>query len=165
LAITPYLLYRDAGAALTFLAAAFGFRQEGPAMQGEDGRVNHAAMRLGKHLIMLGSPGLDYQNPKDLNARTQSLYVDVDDADKMFARAVNAGAAVVEEPNDTFYGARRCAVEDPEGHQWYFAAALAKATRKQAVKKRGKQASKKTAKSSAKRPAKKSGKKKKNKKK
>jgi PhnB protein len=143
LAITPYLLYRDADAALIFLAKAFGFRRDGQPMKGPDGRVNHAAMRLGKDLIMFGSPGLDYKNPKDLGARTQSLYVEVDDADKMFARALKAGATPLEQPNDTFYGARRCAVEDPEGHHWFFAAELAKPARKKAAKKRGKRAAKK----------------------
>lgn len=147
MAITPYLLYRDADAALTFLANAFGFKQDGPTMKGADGRVNHAAMRLGKDLVMFGSPGLDYRNPKDLGARTQSLYVEVDDADAMFARALQAGATPVEQPNDTFYGARRCAVEDPEGHHWFFAAELAKAPKKKAkkaaAKKRGKNTAKK----------------------
>ncbi len=147
MAITPYLLYRDADAALTFLASAFGFKQDGPPMKGADGRVNHAAMRLGKDLVMFGSPGLDYRNPKDLGARTQSLYVEVHDADAMFARAVKAGAAPVEQPNDTFYGARRCAVEDPEGHHWFFAAELVKAPKKKkAAKKNAKKRGKKTAK-------------------
>jgi PhnB protein len=100
-------------------------------------------MRLGSDLIMFGSPGLDYKNPKDLGARTQSLYVEVVDADQMFARAVKAGAVPVEQPNDTFYGARRCAVEDPEGHHWFFAAELAKPATKKTAKKRGTRAAKK----------------------
>jgi uncharacterized glyoxalase superfamily protein PhnB len=38
-----------------------------------------------------------------------------------FQRAKKAGARILEEPNETFYGDRRYGAEDPEGHQWYFA--------------------------------------------
>jgi hypothetical protein len=41
--------------------------------------------------------------------------------DALFARATSAGAKVIEPPSDQEYGDRRCAVEDCEGHQWFFA--------------------------------------------
>jgi hypothetical protein len=62
MAITPYLLYEDVGAALRFLAKAFGFRRYGTQMKGSDGRINHAAMKLGTELIMMGCPGMGYRN-------------------------------------------------------------------------------------------------------
>ena len=129
--ITPYLLYEDVGAALKFLSKAFGFRKHGRAMLGSDGRLNHAAMTLGDDLIMMGCPGSKYRNPKRLGQATQSLYVNVDNADKHFERARKAGATILEEPEDTFYGHRRYGAEDPEGHQWYFAQEI----KKRAVKK------------------------------
>jgi len=49
------------------------------------------------------------------------LYVYVDDADATFARAVEAGCEVVEEPHDEFYGDRRATVEDPFGNTWQLA--------------------------------------------
>jgi PhnB protein len=121
MAITPYLLYRDAGAALTWLAKAFGLRKSGRAVKDTEGRVTHAAMALGDAVLMLGSPGPDFTSPKALGQATQNLYVDVDNVDKHYARAVKAGATIIEEPQDTFYGARRYGAEDPEGHRWYFA--------------------------------------------
>ena len=45
----------------------------------------------------------------------------VDDVDAHFKRAKAAGATILEEPADQFYGDRRYGVEDPEGHQWFFA--------------------------------------------
>ena len=86
-------------------------------------------MKFGEALLMLGSPGPDFQGPRALGHATHNLYVDVDDVEKHFARAVAAGATIIEEPKDTFYGARRYGAEDLEGHPWYFAQALA-ATRK-----------------------------------
>jgi uncharacterized glyoxalase superfamily protein PhnB len=70
---------------------------------------------------MMGHPGPAYRSPKRLGQATQSLYVNVDDVDKHFAKARKAGAKIVEEPADTAYGHRRYGAEDPEGHQWYFA--------------------------------------------
>ena len=138
MAITPYLLYEDAGAALAWLAKAFGLRPSGPAHAGADGKVNHAAMRLGSAYVMLGCPGGDYMSPKRLGHVTQNLYVDVGNADKHHARAVAAGATIIEEPRDTPYGARRYGAVDLEGHRWYFAHVLK--TRKRAKSKRRKHA-------------------------
>jgi len=127
MAITSYLYYEDVAGALTFLSKAFGFRKHGPAMKGPDGKVNHAAMKLGDAVVMMGYPGPKYQNPKKLGHVTQSLYVDVADVDKHFARARKAGAAILEEPQNTPYGHRRYGAADPEGHQWYFAQEIKRA--------------------------------------
>ncbi|MGZ8832330.1 MAG: VOC family protein [Thermoanaerobaculia bacterium] len=129
MSITPYLLYEDVGGALKFLFKAFGFRKHGRAMLGPDGKPKHASMKLGDDFIMMGCPGSKYKNPKRLGQATQSLYVNVDNVDKHFERARKAGATILEEPGDTFYGQRRYGAEDPEGHQWYFAQEIKKATR------------------------------------
>lgn len=121
MAITPYLYYKDVDGALKFLGRAFGFRRYGARMLGSDGKINHAAMQLGDDLIMMGRPPSRYRNPKQLGQATQSLYINVEDADKHFKRAKKAGARVLDEPADTEYGHRRYGVTDPEGHEWYFA--------------------------------------------
>jgi hypothetical protein len=36
-------------------------------------------------------------------------------------RAKKAGAEIIDEPADRFYGDRRYSTTDPEGHHWYFA--------------------------------------------
>ena len=119
--ITPYLLYEDVAGALDWLARAFGFRESGTKMSGPDGKVNHAAMEVDDSIIMMGCPGSDYKNPKRLGHVTQNLYVRVDDVDKHFERARKAGATILQEPEDMFYGDRRYGVADLEGHYWYFA--------------------------------------------
>jgi uncharacterized glyoxalase superfamily protein PhnB len=118
--VTPYLYYQDVAAALRFLADAFGFREK-LRMPGSDGKIAHAEMTLGDGLVMMGCPGADYRNPKRLGQTTQSLYVYVDDLDAHCARAKRAGAKIINEPEDQFYGDRRYGAEDPEGHHWFFA--------------------------------------------
>ena len=118
--VTPYLYYEDVAAALAWLARAFGFRER-LRMPGPDGSVMHAEMQLADGVVMMGRPGPDYRSPKRLGQVTQSLYVYVDDVNTHFRRAKDAGAKVIEEPADQFYGDRRYGAEDPEGHVWYFA--------------------------------------------
>jgi uncharacterized glyoxalase superfamily protein PhnB len=121
MAITPYLYYEDLGGALKFLAKAFGFRKYGRTMTGPDGKPNHAAMKIGEDVIMMGYPGPKYKNPRRVKQATQCLYINVGNVDKHCERARKAGAKIISEPEDTFYGHRRYGAEDPEGHQWYFA--------------------------------------------
>lgn len=127
MAITPYLYYRDVDAALKFLAKAFGFRKFGVPMKRPDGKINHAAMRLGDGVVMMGRPPGVYRNPKQLGQATQSLYINVEDVDKHFRKAKKARANILEEPGDTEYGHRRYGATDPEGHEWYFAQELGSA--------------------------------------
>jgi len=121
MAITPYLLYEDVGGALKFLSKAFGFRKYGAQVLGPNAKINHAAMKFGDDLIMMGCPPSGYRNPKRLGQATQNLYVNVEDVDKHFERAKKSGATILEEPTDTAYGHRRYGATDPEGHVWYFA--------------------------------------------
>ena len=118
--ISPYLYYEDVASALDWLSRAFGFRER-HRIGAPGGKVMHAEMALDDGVIMMGHPGSDYRNPKRLGQTTQNIYVYVDDVEAHFQRAKAAGAKILEEPKDQFYGDRRYGAEDPEGHQWYFA--------------------------------------------
>lgn len=118
--ITPYLHYEDVAAALDWLARAFGFRER-MRLTHPNGAIAHAEMQRDDGVVMMGNPGPQYRNPKRLGEVTQTLYVYVDDVSKHCAHARQAGAKIIEEPADQFYGDRRYAAEDPEGHVWYFA--------------------------------------------
>jgi PhnB protein len=47
-----------------------------------------------------------------------TISVFVDDVDKTFATAVEAGAKELRAPEDQFYGDRSGQFEDPFGHRW-----------------------------------------------
>ncbi len=118
--ISPYLLYEDASAAVDWLTAAFGFRER-MRMPGPDGKVAHAELELAGGVVLLGHPGPDYRSPRDHGHVCQLVHVYVDDVDAHFAHARSAGAKILSEPEDRYYGDRIYAAEDPEGHRWYFA--------------------------------------------
>jgi len=122
--VSPYLNYEDTGAMIAWLAGAFGMRER-HSQRGPSGDVVHAEMALEDGLVMMGSPGGDFRNPKRLGQVTSSLYVYVDDVDAHCARARDAGAEIIEEPGDQPYGDRRYGARDPEGHHGYFASRIA----------------------------------------
>ena len=96
------------------MSYTFGFEEYGQRIHGPDGNGNHAAMKFGEGIIMMGYPGPGYKSPKRLGQATQPLYIYVEDVDKHFDRARNAGATILEEPEDQFYGDRRYAAGQPE---------------------------------------------------
>jgi PhnB protein len=117
--ITPYLLYEDLDAAIKWLVRVFGFAER-LRMEGPDGKALHAEIVLADGLVMMGHPGPEYQNPTHRGGVTQLVNVYVDDVDAHFHRAQAAGAHIVRELADQFYGDRTYAAADLEGHQWTF---------------------------------------------
>src|SRR4249919_1042660 len=62
-AAIPMLSYEDPARAADWVAEAFGFRENGR-WADADGRVTHVNMERSGAVIMLGSSGRDYQNPR-----------------------------------------------------------------------------------------------------
>ena len=120
--IVPCLSYRDAPAAIEWLKEAFGF-SENFVVPGPDDTIAHAQLAFDGGMVMLGSirdDELQMRAPCDLGGVTQSIYIVVEDTDAHYARAVEAGAEIVRELEDTPYGSRDYSARDPEGHLWHF---------------------------------------------
>ena len=117
--VTPYMIVRDAAAALAFYKNAFGaeelFRLAEPS-----GRVGHAEFRIGNSLIMLADeyPDFGALSPAALGGSPVKMMIYVPDCDAAVKRAVDAGATVLRPPADQFYGDRAAMVADPFGHSW-----------------------------------------------
>lgn len=118
--ITPYLLYEDVDAAVEWLVKVAGFTEQ-LRLKGPDGKANHAEASLAGGVVMMGNPGPEYQNPARRGGATQLVYVYVDDVDRHYETAKAAGATILREPEDQYYGDRTYGVRDPEGHEWSFA--------------------------------------------
>ena len=116
--LSAYLSYRDAPAALDWLAAC-GFELVRRIDDG--GRVVHAEARLGEAVVIVASNDVDYDHAVLVGQSTgQGIYLTVADVDDVYARAVAAGATPVIEPEDTEWATRRARVLDPEGIEWSF---------------------------------------------
>ncbi len=110
--VTPYLVVPDAGAELKFLEAAFGANilmcQRHP-----DNSVQHAEIRIGDSLVMLGQAGGQW------SAKPAALYLWVQDVDQTYSKALAAGAASESAPEDKPYGHRNAGVMDSCGITWW----------------------------------------------
>ena len=115
--IWPTLRARNARALIDFLVAAFGFVET--VAYEDDGVIQHAQLDWPEGGgIMLGDarPGTRWSQEPG----TGGCYVVTADADALHARAVAAGAEILEGPVDRDYGGRDVIVRDPEGNLWSF---------------------------------------------
>jgi len=135
----PAVFYRDPMAALDWLEKAFGFERI-MLITDEAGNLAHSEMAFGGGLIMIGSEWSDTtRSPASVGGKnTQTVRVELDeDIDAHCARAKAAGAAILREPADEFYGARVYGAVDPEGHAWSFSKTVRYVSREDAEKASG----------------------------
>ena len=120
--VTPHLVCEGAAAAIEFYKKAFG-AVETARMPGPNGKLMHAAVRIGDSTVMLADDFPEYGGlgPKALKGSPVTLHVYVTDADATFAQAVAAGATVKMPMADMFWGDRYGQVTDPFGHHWSIA--------------------------------------------
>jgi PhnB protein len=64
---------------------------------------------------------MQFMGPETRGGTTVHLHVYVKDVDAVIAHAVTAGAKLVQEIEDKFYGDRSGSLQDPFGHVWHFA--------------------------------------------
>lgn len=119
---TPYLVVKGAAKAIEFYKNAFG-ATELMRMAGPDGGIMHAELKMGDSIIMMSeeNPQLGTRSPESLGGSPMSLYLYVEDCDKVLNQAVGAGATATMSVKDQFYGDRSGAVKDPFGHSWHIA--------------------------------------------
>jgi PhnB protein len=128
--ITPYLTVKGADAAIEFYKKAFG-ATENARLPYEDGkRLMHAEISLHGSVVLLSDEFQEFDKVR-APATTESSPVAVAlhfkkpaDLDAAFKRAADAGATIVTEPADMFWGGRFAALVDPFNHRWLMHAQL-----------------------------------------
>jgi len=105
--VTPRIVVHDAEKLVEFVKQVFGatgdYRPDRPSV-----------IKIGDSMVMVSDAGI--RNPMPA-----FLYVYVDDTDRTYRRAVQAGASSLEEPSDTPYGDRRGMIKDEWGNTWQIA--------------------------------------------
>jgi len=109
-AVTPALNQANAAQTIDFCKKAFGAKER-MRMAGPGGKIMHAEIVIGDSIIMLNDAMQEPPQPA-------GLFLYVADVDKVFAKAVKAGATVVMSVQDMFWGDRLCRIADPSGNKW-----------------------------------------------
>jgi PhnB protein len=119
--ITPYLIIKGAAQAIEYYKKVFG-ATEIVRMNGPDGKVGHAELKIGHSRIMLAdenpSMGQGHASASTIGTSPVSLYVYLPDVDRVIRRALVEGARILKPVEDQFYGDRSGFIQDPFGHFW-----------------------------------------------
>lgn len=119
--VTPCLTVHGAAGALEFYAAVFG-AAERMRFPGPGGTIAHAEIEIGDSVLIVEDEdprrGTAAPPPGGLPGSPASLFIYVEDADAVIARAAELGARVHRPAEDQFYGDRDGHIIDPFGHGW-----------------------------------------------
>ena len=116
--VWPGLTYDDALAARAWLSA-LGFI-EGVLVADVDGTVHHSEMLWPEGGRVTVSSRGKSDAAFAVSPGEGSVYVVVDDPDRVYARAQELGAVVIRGIEETDYGSRGFSVKDAEGNRWSF---------------------------------------------
>jgi PhnB protein len=125
--LAPYLTVNGGRRAIEFYKKAFAAEELAvmPA-EGSD-KLMHAALRINTGLVLLSDDFPEYAGGKaTLPPAAVSIHLMVEDADKWWKRAVEAGCTVTMELADQFWGDRFGQLKDPFGHSWSIGAPIKK---------------------------------------
>ncbi|NLG63284.1 MAG: VOC family protein [Candidatus Cloacimonetes bacterium] len=111
--VAPYLIVDGAQELIDFLRETFDAKQL-RRLDGE-GKVRHAEVRIGDTVVMLADSLPEWP------ATPVNIHVYVPDVDAVYARALAAGAAPVQEPVRKGDVDKRGGFRDPVGNTWWVA--------------------------------------------
>ncbi|HEV2117812.1 MAG TPA: VOC family protein [Terriglobales bacterium] len=120
--LTPHITLRNAAQAIDFYKQAFGAEELGRSLT-PNGKIMHAAIRIGDSLIMMNDefPNMGSPSGETLGGTNITLHIQTEDVDGLFDRAVKAGAKATMPVADQFWGDRYGQVVDPFGQRWSLA--------------------------------------------
>ncbi len=116
--VVPTLRYDDANQAIQWLGEAFGLTEHF-VVRNEAGRVEHAQLAWRGSIVMLGDATDNVHSLPHRHGSVSMTAESAEQVDETFARAVAAGATVIQPLTDTEYGSHAFTVADYEGNHWH----------------------------------------------
>ncbi len=115
--VTPTLTVDGAAKALDWYKRALG-AEITASNKGPDGKIVHAEIKIGDSRIMLNDPMMGMKGVKGFGGSPVSLWLYVEDCDRLFKQALAAGGKEQQPMADQFWGDRSGSFEDPFGLTW-----------------------------------------------
>jgi PhnB protein len=139
-AVSAMLTVSDIPAAVSFYQKAFGFSKRA-IMKGPDGKPMHAELTLRGTTLMLGPESAEWgrRSAKTVGASPASLFVYVENVDKVVDKATKLGATTKSPVMDMFWGDRCGKIVDPDGYTWMVGTHKAEPSAKEMKKKMSEQ--------------------------
>ena len=117
--LSSYINIRGCSEAIEFYKKAFGAKEKLRLVM-PNGKIGHAEIEIEGSTLMLAdeNPEWGTKSPQTLGGNPMTFGLYVEDVDKSFQKAVDAGASVIMPVKDEFYGDRVGQVLDPFGYKW-----------------------------------------------
>ena len=131
-AVSAMLTVSDIPTAVSFYQKAFGFSKRAT-MNGPDRKPIHAELTLRGTTLMLGpeNDAMGKRTAKNVGASPASLFVYVENVDKVVDKATKLGATSKGPVMDMFWGDRCGTIVDPDGYTWMVGTHKAEPTAKE----------------------------------
>jgi PhnB protein len=113
--VTPYLIVPEASRLMEFIKKAFGAEEKLRVHVPGSEKIMHAELKVGDSMIEMADASPEHP------AMPYSIHFYVPNADAAYERALFAGGKSRRAPEDTSYGDRSAAVNDPFGNAWFIA--------------------------------------------
>ena len=113
-AVIPYLMVWQAEKFIAFMQTVFDAKLV-EQIPHPDGKIGHGELRVGDSMIMLSEVA------EAEKATPVMLHFYVEDVDAVFKSALAAGATVIAEPSEQFYGDRSGGCLEPSGNRIWIA--------------------------------------------
>ena len=109
--LMPYIIIPKAYKFMDFMKDVFGATEQIIVPRGE-GVIMHGELRIGDGVIMFADTS------EGISARPAGVFIYVDNVDKTYRKALDAGASSTMEPSVQPYG-YTCGFRDPFGNDWW----------------------------------------------
>jgi PhnB protein len=118
-AVSAALTVSHIPTAVSFYQKAFGFAKRS-IMNGPDGKPMHAELTLRGTTVMLGpeTAAMGRRSAKSVGASPVTLYIYVENVDKVVEKATKLGATPQGSVMNMFWGDRVGTGVDPDGYSW-----------------------------------------------
>ncbi|MDN5203595.1 VOC family protein [Fulvivirgaceae bacterium BMA10] len=121
--ITPYLVVENVEQLIDFLKRVFKAELRGEINYRSDNSVQHAEIKIGDSVVMLGEPRPDFP---EVTPMTCGMYLYVDDCDVVYERALKFGGHSISEPMNYPHGDRYAGIKDFAGNIWWIVTHIGK---------------------------------------
>jgi len=114
--ITPYMVVENVEKLIEFLKSVFDVVPRGEINYRDDNSVQHAEIKIGDSVIMMGEPSPKFPDVKPTKC---GMYIYVDDCDIVYEKALKYGGRSISEPMDYPHGDRFAGIKDFAGNTWW----------------------------------------------
>lgn len=123
--IIPMLICNDVASEIGFCKYVFEAVVHGDRSD-SDGNIIHSLLSINQAMIIIEAewPTLSSRTPNPDGSSPVVIFVYVANVDNIIARAITAGARILQPVKNQFWGDRTARIIDPSGHVWIIASRI-----------------------------------------